>query len=305
MNAVSTLLDEKIINFHNSFINSSRRLFFHSDGTPIHNGEFGNYREEVSRSLVSQFMPERMAVDTGFVVTSGGGVSTQCDIVIYDKTATPMIKNDNNQRFFPIESVCAVGEVKSSLNLSEAKAALRKLAAIKSLRDSLYKPTYIHRARRELTSENFKPEIDELDQIITFLVCEKFSFNIEKNLRELVDCYLEKLPKWPFCNRHNMILSVKDGLLAYLHEKSGCTYPFPSKLVDFEDAHNPHQVVTKPVLLKHRWIQPQDSSIEHIRHFCSMLHTALTTVSVLFPDLANYIKGQEDVIFIDLEQAHM
>lgn len=302
MNAVATLLDEKIANFYNSFINSSRRLFFRPDGTPIHNGEFGGYREEVSRALVSQFAPERMAVDTGFVVTSGGRVSTQCDIVVYDMTATPMIRNDNNQRFFPVESVCAVGEVKSVLDLGGAKAALRKLAAIKSLRDSLHKPTYVHCAKDEGDGDGFRPEVDERDQMITFLICEKFSFKIEKNLRELVDCYLEEHPKWPCCNRHNIILSVEDGLLCYLHS-SGVAYPFPSKLTDFEDESIPGNFVMRPALLKHRWIQPKAGSIEHIRHFCSMLHTSLTAVSVLFPDLAKYIQGKEDVTFIDLDQA--
>lgn len=301
MNAVSALLDEKIINFYNSFIASSRKLFFHPDGKPIHNGEFGGYREEVVRALVSQFAPERMAVDHGFVVTSSGRVSTQCDIVVYDRTATPMIRNANNQRFFPVESVCAVGEVKSVLGLADAKLALNKLAAIKSLRDSLHEPAYVYCAKGEGAGAGFRPEVDERDQLVTFLICEKLDFNVQKNLRELVDCYLEDLPHWPFCNRHNMVLSVKDGLLTYLHD-SGCTYPFPSKLAHVTDVEEPARSDERPVLLKHRWIQPSEGSIEHIRHFCSMLHTALTVVSVLFPDLARYVQGGEDVMFVDMEQ---
>ncbi len=249
--------------------------------------------------LVRQFTPERMAVDTGFVVTSGGQVSTQCDIVVYDKTATPMIRNESNQRFFPVESVCAVGEIKSVLQLGAAKKALRKLAATKSLRDTLWKPSYVYCGKGEGRSDGFKPETDERDQMITFLICEKFSFDVEANLRELVDCYVAELPTRPFCHRHNLILSISDGLLCYLHS-SGCTYPFPSKLTDFEGGNG--EITSESVRLKHRWIRPSANSIEHIRHFCSMLHTALAAVSVLFPDLALYIQGKEDVMFFDIDQ---
>jgi len=301
MNAVSALLDEKIINFYNAFLTGSRRLFFRPDGTPIHSGEFGSYREEIAKALVSQFVPERMAVDSGFVVTSSGGVSSQCDIIVYDRTLTPMIRNANRQRFFPVESVCAVGEVKSVLGLADAKKALKKLAAVKSLRDSLHDPAYVYCAKDGGTAEGFRPELDEKDQIVTFTICEKLDFNIQNSLSDFVGCYLEEHPKRPFCHRHNMVLSVSDGLLAYLHS-SGRTYPFPSKLTDLEDEYDPARNVTKAILLKNRWIQPEEGSIEHIRHFCSMLHTALTVVSVLFPDLANYVQGTEDVSFVDIEQ---
>ena len=33
-----------------------------------------------------------------------------------------------------------------------------------------------------------------------------------------------------------------------------------------------------------------------------MLHTALVSVSVLFPDMANYIQSEEDIEIFDLEQ---
>jgi hypothetical protein len=304
MNPVSMLLDDKIATFRQGFANTSRQLFFRSDGSPIHNGEFGSYREELARTLVAQFAPERMAVDTGFVVTSSGAVSTQCDLVVYDRTATPMIRNASNQRFFPVESVCGVGEVKSVLTLGAAKEALRKLAATKSLRDVLHEPFYVYRNKGSQDDGQYRPETDEKDQIVTFLICEKFSFDIEKNFQELVGCYLEELPHRPFCHRHNMVLSVEDGLLCYLnnqHDGNGYVYPFSSKLTDIED-QDTGEVITRAILQKHRWIQPPKGSNEHIRHFCSMLHTALSVVSVLFPDLARYIPGQEDVQFIDFEQ---
>ncbi|WP_374704085.1 hypothetical protein [Acinetobacter colistiniresistens] len=33
-------------------------------------------------------------------MTANGKVSTQCDIIIYDKTVTPLIRDEKNHRFF-------------------------------------------------------------------------------------------------------------------------------------------------------------------------------------------------------------
>lgn len=298
-NAIAAILDEKIFNFREGFLASSRRMFFRLDGSPVHNGEFGGYREELVRTLVAQFVPERMAVDTGFVVTSGGRISTQCDVVIYDRTCTPFIRNADRQRFFPVESVCAIGEVKSILSFAEAKAALRKLAAVKGLRDVLHQPSYVHCAKEEGAGSPYQPETDELDQLVSFLVCEKLDFDIRQLLPGLMDCYVEELPHRPFCHRHNMLLSVTDGLGGYVLP-NGVLYPFPSK--SHVSISEGGAGVMRPQRLQNRWLQPAAQSIEHIRHFCSLLHTALAVVSVLFPDLARYIEASEDVAFLDFDQ---
>ncbi|PMY60272.1 MULTISPECIES: DUF6602 domain-containing protein [Pseudomonas] len=302
-NALSTLLDEKIRSFVASFIQSSRRLFVDENGKLVHSQEFGVYRERIVSDFLKLFSPERMGVDSGFVVTSGGRISSQCDIVIYDKTVTPLIRDDHRQRFFPIESVCAVGEIKSRMSLSELKLALRKLAKLKSLRDSLYKPSYVYTLKSGGVRDSiFEPERDELDQIFTFLICESFSFNLQKHLCEIVDCYTEQHPKHPFCHRHNVILSLNDGLIAYLHP-SGSIFQFPSQLLTLTDQNGSSK--RKVSLMKHRLILPQEAqSIEHLRHFCTLFHQGLTTVSVLYPDMGRYIQSKEDVMFVDLEQKH-
>jgi len=299
VNAIAALLDERIDEFRRSFLVSSRQLYFGPEGKPLHNGEFGGHREVIARTLVSQFTPERMAVDTGFVVNSGGNVSTQCDIIIYDKGSTPLIRNANYQRFFPIESVCAVGEIKSILKLSEAKDALIKLAKTKALRDTVHEPSYVYRARTGSENPRYRPERDELDQLVSFVICEKLDFDVASKLGELVDCYNNEVPQRPFCNQHNLLLSIEDGLLAYLHG-SGLLYPFPSALTLCCSPDNPDEILERAKLLGHRWMQANHRSIEHIRHFCALLHTALASISVLFPNLADYVSSQEDVLFIDI-----
>ncbi|BCG24971.1 hypothetical protein TUM18999_31620 [Pseudomonas tohonis] len=229
-NAFSTLLDQKIRSFVASFIDSSRQLFVDENGKLVHSQEFGVYREKIVSEFLKLFAPERMGVDTGFVVNSGGKISTQCDIILFDKTVTPLIRDDHHQRFFPIESVCAVGEIKSHLTLAELKKSLRKLAKLKSLRDTLYQPAYAYTLKAGgLHGSTFEPECDERDQLFTFLICESFNFDVKKHLHDIVGCYNEEPPKHPFCHRHNIILSLKDGLMAYLHP-SGALWSFPSTM---------------------------------------------------------------------------
>lgn len=305
VNAIDVLLDEKINEFKTSFIKNSRSLFVDEEGGLVHPGEFGAYRESVVKKFLINVLPERMGLESGFVVTSNGKISSQCDIVIYDKSVTPLIKNESGQRFFPIESVVAIGEIKSKLSISELKKALRKLAETKSLRDHLYEPSYIYCRKEEGSESIYQPEKDERDQIITFLICEKFLFSPSGNLHDIMDCYSEERPHRPFCHRHNMVLSINDGLLTYLHPQ-GFVYPFPSKIIlkyDYGGTDQLKEIRLAAKLMKHRFIAPPNDSSEHIRHFTSMLHMALISISVLYPEMARYIASREDVQFIDFEQS--
>lgn len=303
-NAISSLLDEKMNHFKLSFNESSRQLFADSEGKLVHPGEFGEYRESITKDFLSALIPQRMGIDSGFVVTSSGDISTQCDLVIYDKSVTPLLKTENLQRFFPIESVCAVGEVKSVLSLADLKKALRKLAKVKSMRDSLFEPTYIYCSKKSGDFGEFQPELDEKDQIISFLICESFDFDLKENFSKILACYKEELPQRPFCHRHNLILSIEDGLLAYLHPE-GYLFQFPSKITDIYDyqADGPPKFIkTSPNRLKNRLVLPNTNSLEHIRHFSTLFHQGISLVSVLFPDMSEYIQAKEDVTFVDLEQ---
>lgn len=291
-NAIDNLLDEKINQFKYSFIDNSRSLFVNEEGKLIHPGEFGTYREAVVKAFLSSLVPERMGIESGFVVTSAGKISTQCDIVIFDRTVTPLIKNESGQRFFPIESVVAIGEVKSKISLKNLKNALRKLAKTKFFRDDLLDASYIYCRKETGLNSEYQPAIHELDQIITFLVCEEFEFDTsEDNIRNITGCYNQEHPKRPSNLRHNLVLSIKDGLLTYFYEWGNCIYPFPFKSLNGQ--HN---------RLPHRFLFSNNESSEHIRHFASSLNIALTSVSVLYPEMANYISGNEDVLSLDLEQ---
>ena len=76
------------------------------------------YRERIVSDLLKPFLPSRLAVGTGFIITHQNKQSTQCDLIIYDKENTPVIEN-GDQRFFPVECVIGVVEVKNISSILE------------------------------------------------------------------------------------------------------------------------------------------------------------------------------------------
>ena len=130
------LMEEQIRRLVNSF-DISEGIFKCDDNSLIHPGEFGTYRETICREFLSFFIPRSLGISTGFVISPDNEVSTQCDIIIFDENHTPLIQEGDKQRFFPIESVVAVGEIKSTVTKKELTSALVKLSKIKEMRQEL------------------------------------------------------------------------------------------------------------------------------------------------------------------------
>jgi len=193
-NILKAIIEEKIKGFVNAFSDTSEKIFFNSDGKLIHSGEFGIYRERISIDLIKSFIPSNLSISDGFIISSDNSVSTQCDIIIYDPVMTPLIKVDHN-RFFPIESVKGVIEIKSNLEKSSFKEALIKLSKIKELRKC-----------------GLKKEAGDNNNIFTSLICKSVSFKIE-DLDKLMNEYVYLDTKNE--HRHNVILSINNGILGY------------------------------------------------------------------------------------------
>ncbi|HCG5116050.1 TPA: hypothetical protein NJZ05_004504 [Vibrio parahaemolyticus] len=166
----------------------------------IHPGEYGEYREKAVIELLQLFIPQNLKISEGFVITSQGDVSTQCDIVIYDPMACPQIMDSALQNFFPVESVIAVGEVKSDIkSTSQLTEILKKLAKIKALKEKVEEPSVF----RSYKNEPFTPESKEFDQIYTFVIAKS----------------LPVMPSggYPYSNsvmnrhKHNMLMAIENG----------------------------------------------------------------------------------------------
>ncbi|TLZ94946.1 MAG: hypothetical protein E6K04_00700 [Methanobacteriota archaeon] len=98
-----------------------------------HPGEKGRSREDVVRGFISQYIPARFSLGSGIVVDTGREESAQSDLVIYDQFVARPFRISEGVELFPVEGVCAVGEVKSTLDSRNLKDALKKIARAKAL----------------------------------------------------------------------------------------------------------------------------------------------------------------------------
>lgn len=155
------------------------------------------YRERCAKELLELICDRSIAISDGFIISADNNVSTQCDIVMYQSDTMPIIDNGIS-KFFPVEIVKCIGEIKSTLDKDAFCKALVKMAQNKKM--------FLQRRGAQKPLAPLK----EKDEIISFLICNKLNFNIEK--LDFDEIYKE-IPDIRF--RHNMILSLQDGLFIY------------------------------------------------------------------------------------------
>lgn len=207
-----------IQNFENlkASFDYSKKIFWDEEKNKlIHPGEFGSYREKIIHDWLRLYVPKKYGIASGFVINSANKISTQCDIIIYDVSHTPQIQTKENQNFFPIETVLAVGEIKSDINnFAELKNYVEKLSQFKKMRNEVIKP----RPYYKHIPGDFDLNKNPTDNIFTFLICNKFNFNpLNKNFNINIDKR----------HRHNLILSLTDGLINYTSPEKTANLWFP------------------------------------------------------------------------------
>ena len=97
-----------------------------------HPGERGLAREEILRQYLREIVPRGFEVTTGFVIDSTGCQSLQQDLIIVRRDFHPTFQI-GGARFFPVEAVSAVVEVKSTLNSSTLSSAIQNARSVKAL----------------------------------------------------------------------------------------------------------------------------------------------------------------------------
>ena len=273
--AFLALLNEKIELFRHSFAATARQAFVDpATGKLFHAGEFGTYRESILRDFLRLCVPARLDIGTGFLINAAGEVSTQADIVIYDSSAIPRVESSEHQRFFPVEGVCAVGEVKSRLSKTDLRVALNKLAHVKAKADQVSSKIPIHRDR-SVAARPFDREAVVYDQLFSFVVCEAFDFDPGSLVGEVTNWYGADVKNH---HQHNLVLSVSDGLLLYV-DPNNKSWMYPS-------------VATWKV--KNRFVRPKENKNLHFHLFCSYMYSSITSTTILFPEMTKYmseIKG--------------
>lgn len=259
---INELIEERIDIFRSAFKVRAKTLF-HDDEKQNklrHTGEFGTYREAIVHDFLHPFLPQRLAIDSGFIVNALGEVSKQIDLVIYDPSLTPPLESQNRQRFFPVETVIAAGEVKSNVRREEFKKGLIRLAKVKEMRSNL--PNEASAAARwyGLAKYEYNPDEIPFDQVFTFLICNRIDFPLRNDLN-FPSTLNEMYESVAYEHRHSSILSIEDGLIHYISE-------LPDG--EFADCSFPVQPIRKEPN-PNKWIQGHNNDYAHFKMFCSNL----------------------------------
>lgn len=267
------ILTEKIETFKFIFGRSAKNIFWDEKKNKlIHPAEFGKYREMACKDFLRLFIPSRLEISEGFLINDQDETSTQCDIVVYDKNNTPLIESTERQRFFPVETVCAIGEIKSDLNKAQLKEAINKLARNKRLREHITSPTII---KQHGTKGVFNPKEVGADHIFSFIICNKFTFDISNLKNEINDLYDKDIKVF---QKHNLILSITDGLLLYSTGEKAVFFPYTKKIGE----------------LKNKFVSANETPNRHFHYFSNYLFMATTAATILYPEMTNYISHKLD-----------
>ncbi|MEQ7799766.1 DUF6602 domain-containing protein [Pedobacter sp. ASV1-7] len=155
----------------------------------------GLVAEAEFRKWLSEFLPKRYGVTSGFIISPGISSSeymVHYDVIIYDQLESPVLWVEDNpdsshqgkSLAIPVEYVCAVIEVKSSFNRKSAKQAVEQLSQLKPLlarvdppnsRSKLYLPANFFCATVffELRKENEKDFV-ALDELVEATMIRRF-----------------------------------------------------------------------------------------------------------------------------------
>ena len=144
-------------------------------------GLVGGAIENAVRNRLEQILPRGIGVGTGCVIDIHGGTSRQIDVVLYEKELCPRFSvNENSETsYFPVESVLAVGEVKSVIGKVELNDAFKKIASVKSLYRSFEKMdgnVYVGRRYSDsgsATALGFYRDNTNLGDVLGFVLAER------------------------------------------------------------------------------------------------------------------------------------
>lgn len=263
-------LDRKINLFKEDFLNFSREQYTNGGGKLIHPGEFGTSRENVCKELFRSVVQNGKDIDTkGFIMNANDETTGEQDLIFYSKTETPLLTLGND-KFFPVETVAAVGQIKSIIKTKkDLKDALDKLMKVKAVRDNMGHNSVLWRSQDLWNGRSGYFKEIFYDQVFTFLVCEKIEINI--NSEEIDSLYDVDTPQHL---KHNIILDLSKGVYGY---RIKTNEPFIG--VPFSKDGNS---LTSFVV--------SDQTNMHIIHLLTNLQIFTAGSTIFHPDMGVYLK---------------
>ena len=156
----------------------------------------GENKEIAIFKQLESVLPNGLAVGSGFVFDITGAVSRQCDIILYEKDFAIRcpINGDERNCYYNVESVVAVGEIKSTVTIKEYEDCLTKFEQLAKLKRHKH-PNHNESMRKYFSSLSTVDVVDKVtnqlprtnfDRIFKFIFCEKLALSFE----QIVDAWV-------------------------------------------------------------------------------------------------------------------
>jgi hypothetical protein len=96
----------------------------------------GTANENLWLNLFANYLPKRYRAAPAFIINASGRRSRQIDIAIFDNHHSPLLFPHTSGDHIPIESVCAVFEVKPTISKQWLRDAGAKAASVRALQSN-------------------------------------------------------------------------------------------------------------------------------------------------------------------------
>ncbi len=237
-----------------------------------HRGEAGEGREDVLKKILRKHIPKRYGVDSGFVFDAFGNDSKQMDIIIYEANYTPVFEIVGEKRYFPCETVVAVGQVRTNIGSRKKLAdCLDNIKSAKKLdRSNNRTNELITGPGISLRGMKFDPEQEFRDQIFGFIFC---SSSISSDL------IISEMKKFNKTNQRNLWTNLVINYNNFLIEYTVSVEKSPEKFL----TQDPNKAELIALIKK-----SENKNIFAL--FVSILNNFLNIAHIARPDLFSYCK---------------
>lgn len=183
-----------------------------------HMGELGASREELLKSYIKQFLPEKYKVGRGIVIDSDEHQSRQQDFIVYDAFNSPAALLMDSLQVLPIESIYCTIEVKSTLNKTELSKCVENIKSVRTL-----KPCVIH---------NLPIQPAVTNKTFGFV----FAYTSDTSIESLLDNFYELNKNVDLNSQISMICILDKGLILRTYKSNIgqiCITPKPNTILGF------------------------------------------------------------------------
>jgi hypothetical protein len=226
-----------------------------------HRGAKGRVREqEIVTEYLSKYIPGNIGLANGEIISADGQVSSETDIILFERNTTPYLLTKESYQVLPIECVYGVIEVKSRLDQTQLEDAYSKINRVKRMPKLALE---LHQGPIVRTTTIYDREwsfFPTLGFVIAF---------DSVDLRTLREHYLELIEDCPSEHRIDSIWVLNKGMLVNYNQTRGLIELAPGKdcVVRAMLSDNPLMLLTIQMqsLLLSAWM-PNFMIKEYLQH---------------------------------------